>query len=60
VNVGDPGGALWVVDLDENVEKWGCEPFRRYLNGEKPALDLLAINILLSIDEIFEDLGPSH
>lgn len=60
VNVGDPGGAFWVVDLDEYIQKWGREPFRRYLNGEKAALALLAINILLAIDDIFEDLGPSH
>lgn len=59
VNVGDPGGALWVIDLDEYVEKWGREPFRRYLNGEKNALDVLAIDILLAIDDIFEDLGPA-
>lgn len=58
VNVGDPGGALWVIDLDEYVEKWGREPFRRYLNGEKKAPDVLTIDILLAIDDIFEDLGP--
>ena len=59
VNVGDPGGALRVINLDEYIEQWGREPFRRYLNGEKNALDLLAINILLAIDDIFEDLGPA-
>lgn len=60
ISADDPGNAFWVIDLDEYVEKWGREPFRRYLNGEKNALDLLAINILLAIDDIFEDLGPSH
>lgn len=58
ISADDPGNAFWVVNLDEYVEKWGREPFRRYLNGEKKALDLLAINILIAIDEIFEDLGP--
>ncbi len=57
VDVGNPGGALWVIDLDEYVEKWGREPFRRHLKGEKRALDVLAIDILLAIDDIFEDLG---
>lgn len=58
ISADNPGNAFWVIDLDEYVEKWGREPFRRYLNGEKKALDLLAINILIAIDDIFEDLGP--
>ena len=58
VCVGDPGGALWVLDVDEYRETLGVDAFRRYLNGEKLLLDGLSFNIALAIADIFEDLGP--